>query len=179
VDNDPNYNSYRKSRKIRPEVDSVLEATCVDLTRGGGIQELESFQQYFHDRYKIVVYNDLKCNSIMYEGQVNAPKRINLLYNDVEKHYHVINNLTGALAKQYLCEACNECCKSDVTHLCDKISSNCYQSSPSIVADTRVSCNECNRHFRSRKCLLIIRCSLEARKNLFARGSKSVTRVMN
>jgi hypothetical protein len=47
VDNDPNYNSYRRGRKIRAEVDRLLEATGLDLTRGG-VPELESFQQYFH-----------------------------------------------------------------------------------------------------------------------------------
>jgi hypothetical protein len=60
VDNDPNCDSYRKGRKIRPEVDSLLQATGVDLTWGGKISELGSFQQYFYDRYKTVVYNDLK-----------------------------------------------------------------------------------------------------------------------
>ena len=35
----------------------------------------------------------------MFEGQVDASKRINLLYDDVERHYHVITNVTGAMAK--------------------------------------------------------------------------------
>jgi hypothetical protein len=82
VDNDPNYNSYRRGYKIRAEVDRLLEATGVDLSQGGGIPELESFQQYFHDRYKIVVYTGLRSDSITYEGQVNAPKRINLLFDE-------------------------------------------------------------------------------------------------
>ena len=39
----------------------------------------------------------------MFEGQVDSPKRINPLYDDVEQHYHVIVNITGAMAKNYLC----------------------------------------------------------------------------
>ena len=31
----------------------------------------------------------------MFEGQVDSAKRINLIYKDVERHYHVIVNLTG------------------------------------------------------------------------------------
>jgi hypothetical protein len=99
VDNVPNYNSYRRGYKIHAEVYRLLEATGIDLSRGGEIPELESFQQYFHDRYKIVVYTGLRCDLIIYEGQVDAPKRINLLLDEEIKHYDVINNLSGAFAK--------------------------------------------------------------------------------
>jgi hypothetical protein len=82
VDNDPHYNSYRRGYKILAEVDRLLEATGVDLSQGGGVPELESLEQYFGDRYKIVVYARLRCNLIIYEGQVDAPKRINLLFDE-------------------------------------------------------------------------------------------------
>jgi hypothetical protein len=50
-----------------------------------------------------------------------------------------------------VCEACNKACSSDVTHICDQICSDCHQSPPCIVSDTRVHCSDCNRHFRSQK----------------------------
>ena len=37
----------------------------------------------------------------MFEGQVESSKTINLLYDDVERHYHVITNLTCAMARKY------------------------------------------------------------------------------
>ena len=43
----------------------------------------------------------------MLDGQVDSTKRINLLYDDVERLYHVIVNMTGAMAKKYVCKACN------------------------------------------------------------------------
>ena len=55
LNNDPNYTSYRKSRKIRPVVRQVFETTGIDLKNGGGIPELTRFQEHFHE-YKIVVY---------------------------------------------------------------------------------------------------------------------------
>ena len=45
-----------------------------------------------------MVYDGLRSDSILFEGHVESPKRINLLY-DVNRHYHVITNLTGAMAK--------------------------------------------------------------------------------
>ena len=101
MNKDPNYQSYRKGNEIRPVVASLLETTGIDLTNGGGIPELIRFQEHFHE-YKIVVYDGLNCDSILFEGQVEYPKRINLLYDDANRHYHVITNLTGAMAKKYV-----------------------------------------------------------------------------
>jgi hypothetical protein len=54
VQNDPNYAAYRKGRKIRPEVQRLLETTDIDLSSGGGIPELERFRDHFRAQYKIV-----------------------------------------------------------------------------------------------------------------------------
>jgi len=52
--------------------------TGIDLDRGGGIRELVQFQEYFKD-YRIVVFSGLNCEEIMFDGQVQNEKRINLL----------------------------------------------------------------------------------------------------
>jgi hypothetical protein len=72
---------------------------------GGGIPELKRLQDHF-GQYKIVVYTGLNCDSIMFEGQVEKSYRINLLYDDTARHYHVIGSLTGAMAKRFVCKAC-------------------------------------------------------------------------
>ena len=38
----------------------------------------------------------------MFEGQVETSERLNLLYDEVTRHYHVIGNLTAAMAKGYV-----------------------------------------------------------------------------
>jgi hypothetical protein len=59
VDNDPNYDAYRKGRKIRPAVQQVLETIGIRLDNGGGgIPELAKFQEHFNG-HKIVVYTGL------------------------------------------------------------------------------------------------------------------------
>jgi hypothetical protein len=88
-------------------VQRLLETTGINLDRGGGgIRELTRFQEYFKD-YRIVVFSGLNCEDVMFDGQVQTEKRINLLYDDVASHYHVILNITGAMAKRYVCKACN------------------------------------------------------------------------
>jgi len=98
VDNDANYKPYRQGRKIRPVVQTLLQETGINLTRGKGVPELKHFQENFRD-YNIIVYQGVGCDDIMFEGQVDPFTRLNLLYDDVERHYHVIAKLTGAVAK--------------------------------------------------------------------------------
>jgi hypothetical protein len=152
AENDPNYKAYRQGRKIRPEVQRLLETTGIYLSNGGRIPELERFQEHFRDQYKIVVYGVLNCDSIYFEGRVDAPKILNLLLDDANRHYHVINSLTGTMAKRYVCHACGKCCRYDRTHVCDQICSDCKGSPPCIFAGIRVPCNDCGRHFRSQTC---------------------------
>jgi len=66
----------------------------------------------------------------MFEGHVESDKRLNLLNDDVDRHYHVITNLTGAMAKKYVCKACNKSCRSDAAHNCDQTCSKCMTSPP-------------------------------------------------
>ncbi len=47
----------------------------------------------------------------MFEGQVESSQRINLLYDDATRYYHVITNLTGTMAKCYVRKAYNKGCK--------------------------------------------------------------------
>jgi len=124
VDNDPNYKANRQGGKIRPVVQTLLEVIGIDLSNGAGILELVRCQEYLR-KYKIIVYHGLSCEDIMFEGQVDSVKRINLLYDEVERHYHVITNLTGAMARRYVCKGCNKARTSDVTHACDQTCSDC------------------------------------------------------
>ena len=45
VENDPDYKAYRKGRKIRQVVQTLLETTGIDLSNGTAIPELVSFKE--------------------------------------------------------------------------------------------------------------------------------------
>jgi len=46
VDNDPNYDAFRKGRKIHHAIQTLLEMTVIDLSNGAGISELLHFQEH-------------------------------------------------------------------------------------------------------------------------------------
>jgi hypothetical protein len=106
-------------RTILPVVQHLLQTTGINLQNGGGIAELQRFQNLF-TLYKIVVSGGLHCEDVILDGQVTSEKRINVLYDDVNHHYHVITNLTGAMAKLHVCKGCNKGCRSDVKHKCQE-----------------------------------------------------------
>jgi len=45
VDNDPNYNSYRRGYKIHPVVQKLCRSIGIDLSNGAGIPEFVTFQE--------------------------------------------------------------------------------------------------------------------------------------
>jgi len=149
VEKDSNYDAFRKGCKIHHIVQTLLETIVINLSDGAGITEVVRFQEHIRE-YKIVVYHGLKCDNITFEWQVDSAKRLNLLYDDVEKHYHVITNLTGAMARRHVCKGRNNSCTSDVKHVCDRTVPTAWPPSPCTFSDVRFPCAECNRHFRSR-----------------------------
>jgi hypothetical protein len=105
-------------------VDNLLPTTGIDLTNGGGIPELIKFQEHFKE-YRIAVFGGLNCRDLVFDGQVESEKRINLLYDDVTHHYHVINSVTGAFARRFVCKGSNKWCQRGVTHRCQETCSDC------------------------------------------------------
>lgn len=74
LENDHKYTSYRRGCKIGPAVQQLLEKSGIELKNGGaGLPELIKFQLY-SSQYRIVVYSGLRCDNIMFDGQVEAPK---------------------------------------------------------------------------------------------------------
>ena len=73
ITNDPNCKSYRDVWKIGPFVQRLLETTGINLDRGGGIEELTRFLEYFK-AYRIFVFSGLNCEDIMFDGQVKTKK---------------------------------------------------------------------------------------------------------
>ena len=74
----------------------------------------------------------------MFDDQVESEKRINLLYDNVTRHFHVINIVTGALSRRYVCKGCNKWCESGVTHRCQETCSDCMSIPPCPYADVRI-----------------------------------------
>jgi len=141
---DPNYVSYRKGRNtIHPVVQQLLQTTGIDLQIGGGVHEIQRFQDHFTE-YKIVVYGGLNCEDIIFEGQVVTENRLNLVFDDVTRHYHVIANLTGAMSKQFTCKGCSKSSRSGVTHKCSEACSDYLSIPPCISTNVRIPCGSRN-----------------------------------
>ena len=83
----------------------------------------------------------------MFDGQVATPHRINLRYYD--QQYHVITNLTAAMAKGYVCPACNKGRRRGAEHKYDASCDACSGIPPNIQDNDSIPCGECNGNFRN------------------------------
>ena len=163
-----------QGRKIYPKVDQLLATTGISLDKGGGIPELERFQDHFR-HHKFVVYTGLHCNEIMFEGCVEAAERLNLLYDEVTRHYHVIGNLTEAMARRYVCKACGKGCLRDVLHTCDQTCSSCMAIPPCVATGVRIPCADCGKHFSNQSCYANHKARIGNKKAVCERKRNCVT----
>ena len=106
VNGDPKYKSYRNGYLLDLPVDELLKASGVDLSNGGGLEELQQFQDYLSD-YKIIVYDGLSPDRLIFSGNSVSNKKLYLLYDADTGHYNVITNIKAAMAKNYICDACD------------------------------------------------------------------------
>jgi hypothetical protein len=146
--NDPKYKFYRNSRCLEKPVEDHLKSSVVDLSNGGGLEELQQFQQYFSN-YKIIDFDGLHPDRVMFSGNFLSDKKLYLLYDQDSKHYHAITNLKDAMAKRYICNGCDTL--YDYTHKCDKVCSLCTTTPPCTKDHTKY-CGTCNRYLLSEKC---------------------------
>jgi hypothetical protein len=75
---DPKYESYRKGYGLQKPVEDPLEASGVDLFNGGGLEELQRFQEYLSD-YKIIVFDGLSPDRLIFSGNSLSAKKFYLL----------------------------------------------------------------------------------------------------
>ena len=64
VNDDPKYALYRHGKYMKKPVEDLLNASGVDLSKGGGFKELQQFQEYI-SVYKIIVYSGLSPDRLV------------------------------------------------------------------------------------------------------------------
>jgi len=106
VNGDSTFKSYRDGYGLKEPVEELVKASGVDLSNGGGFKELQQFQEYLSD-YKIIVFDGLYPDRVMFSGNSLSTKKLYLLYDRNNEHYNVITNLKGAMAKRYICNGCD------------------------------------------------------------------------
>jgi len=119
VNIDPKYKSYRNGRGLNQPVQDLVSASGINFTNDGCLDELEQFQNYLSD-YKILVYDGLNPDRVIFSGNSLSHNKLYRLYDADSGHYNVITNLKAAMAKKYICNACDT---YDKTHKFDKASS--------------------------------------------------------
>ena len=95
------------------------------------------------------MFSGLSRDKIIFTGNSVSSKKLYLLYNADTKHNSVITNIKAAMAKKYICNACDAL--YDFMHKCDKTCSLCTNAPPCSKDKTK-SCPTCNRWFLSEKC---------------------------
>jgi len=112
---------------LKKPVVEILKASNVDLSNGGDFEGLRQFQQYISD-YKIIVFDGLYPDRVMFSGNSLSAKKLYLLYDRDSGHYNIITYLKGSMAKRYISNGCDTLYHS--IHKCDEVCPLCTATSP-------------------------------------------------
>lgn len=132
---------------------NLCHAALVDLSNGGGPDEIKQFQNYFKNQYRIVVYNGRSGESILYENTIqnNLPK-LNILFEN--NHYVPIKSLTAAFNVSYYCDEieCHKGYASIYKHKCKFVCQSCFIKPPCDLKNISKNCLACSRNFKGEQC---------------------------
>lgn len=157
VNGDPDYEGIRpptsdlQARKAY----ALCREAQVDLTNGGGLDEIRLFQNYLTD-YKLTVFKsfDHKDNPLFEgpEGTEDHPRKfIDIIYDEVESHYNPIVSITGAFSRNYYCRPCHVGYQNKYEHKCSTACMRC-RTTHDVVATLPVQCPDCKRRFFTGPC---------------------------
>ena len=121
-----------------------------------GVGELQKFQDYLKDRYRIIVCyagSGFRCEAFAEPGK----PEIYLLHSD--DHYHLITSMAGFLNTSYFCSKCLKGYNDEGKHKCQKnkdFCTSCRQDKCedhlNPKEDAGIYCSDCNLMFKGQNC---------------------------
>jgi len=78
ISGDTKYKSHRNGYGLKQAVQDPLNASGVNLTNSGGLNEPEQFQNYLSE-YKTIMYHDLSTDRVIFEANSLSNKKLYLL----------------------------------------------------------------------------------------------------
>lgn len=148
--------SYKRYfSKLREAGLNLCRLAGVDLNAngGGGLEEIDIFQNHLKTKYKICVYEDRYGSDVLYEKFIDPNlKTLNLLLSN--NHFYAITNCTAAFTTSYYCESCHNSYSNRFRHRCPYKCPLCFGETKcnTVPNNERIKCPECNRRFNGITC---------------------------
>lgn len=97
VNGGPKYQSYKNGKCLEQPVEYLVKSSGFDLSNRRGLEELQQFQEHL-SRYKIIVFDGLNPDRLIFSGNTLSAKKLYLPYHSDSGHYNVIKNIKAAMA---------------------------------------------------------------------------------
>lgn len=159
IENDPEYSNIRHGRKKQEQLARQLHAKARVPLGDCGYPELQQFQEFFKDQYRIiVVYADQAYHRRAFAG----PGKPELILLHEQNHYDVITSLPGFFGTSYVCAHCLREYDNKEHHACQLNKQfcracrqqNCTDFLEALPLGQKASyrCHECFRQFFGENC---------------------------
>ena len=148
IENAPNDVQLRDADRAQEKKARELHAAANVPLGPCGIEEVKLFQKHL-TTYEINIISGNHDNAIIYpsEHSDNVTPIYLYLHNN---HYDIVTSMPGFLSRVYYCHKCRKGYSNKFDHLCPGMCKLCR--SYECVVNDPLTCDECNRWFRSRAC---------------------------
>ena len=148
VEKAPNYVYLREDDRAQEKKARELHAAANVPLGPCGIEEVKLFQKHLTS-YEINIISGNHDNTIIYPSEHSDNVTPIYLYLH-DNHYDIITSMPGFLSRVYYCHKCKKGYSNKFDHLCPGMCKSCR--SYECVVNDPLTCDECNRWFRSRAC---------------------------
>ena len=154
VEKDPNWNSIRLSKGKQRILAHQLHIAA-DVPFGPcGLDEIKKFESTPQmANFRVVVLSKEHCDHIIYTGPDDRDHNIYLYSHD--EHYDLITKMPAFMEKAYFCSQCMVGYEKQSSHKCEYTCKLCQgrDCRPPLSQDCYITCDKCNRNFKSQTCL--------------------------
>ena len=148
VENAPNYVQLRDADRAQEKKARELHAAANVPQGPCGIEEVKLFQKHLTS-YEINIISGNHDNAIIYPSEHSDNVTPIYLYLH-DNRYDIVTSMPGFLNRAFFCLKCRKGYSNKFDHLCPGMCKSCR--SYECVVNDPLTCNECNRWFRSRAC---------------------------
>ena len=148
VEKAPNYVQLRDADRAQEKKARELHAAANVPLGPCGIEEVKLFQKHLTS-YEINIISGNHNNAIIYPLEHSDNVTPIYLYLH-DNHYDIITSMPGFLNRTFFCLKCRKGYSNKFDHLCPGMCKSCrfYE----CIVNDPLTCDECNRWFRSRAC---------------------------
>jgi len=168
ADQEEGFRQTRKPDRQKKKALALCKNAGVDPLVQAGLPEAHKFQSFLKE-YRLTIFGSRNGKTILFDGNVQSQKYIDILYDTASKHFNTIVNIAGAFNVKDYCRDCKVGTDLVNSHTCKTKCRMCRSlTGCPLSGAVVVSCDDYGKDFFPKRALMRTSHSYSGKGVLFA-----------